>query len=344
MPAVEPGAPTGGDLGLPPLETVPGPSNPWLACGGAGGAEGNKPAGPVPDFAVDPPPPVNWVRYLFGLSMQLLGLGLLTVALALAGMVAVGMIVGTGGFLAVIGGIAAVGAFLFWAGSSTAIGAIDPPALDHRSPVALPRPRRVHVSPDAPAELRAFIAEIAEVERLASAEIDLIDRARAAARAKDDTWYETHIRTLYAAQGRKQQLLRRAGGSLKAFVAGNGDLLKQAKVADPAPLRDALNPITNLREELDAFGVTFREVDALLAVARTPSPLQRFLEERLRLRVRKAKGSPAVLLAQIADELATIEAVDWDAFGGKPKTAKAKASKSKTAKEKTAKAKTKGTR
>lgn len=322
MPVTEPGAPEGG-LGLPPLETVPGPSNPWAICGGAGGAGGNKPVGPVPDFG-DDRPAMNWLWFGLGLSIMSVGLGLVLLAVALGvaivgGGIAAGSAAGAVA-IAIVIGLAFGGGLLFAGGAATSLSAADPPVFDHRRPAALPRPRRIHLSPDAPAELRAFLTDLGEIERLASVEIDTIDRARAAAKAKDDTWYEAHIRALYATQGRKQQLLRRAGASLNAFVAGNADLLKQARVADPTPLRDAINPITSLREELDEIGFTFREVDALLATTRFPSPLLRFLEEQLRLRVRKAKGDPVALVSRIADELATIEAVDWDAFGGKPRT------------------------
>ena len=324
MPATEPGASEGDTFGLPPLETVPGPSNPWAMCGGSGGEASNKPTVPVPDFGA-PSMRIDWPMIGLGAILMAIGFAMVLVAIALVVLVILGAIAATGGLVVGIIGLGATGLVLIGGGAATAIIGIDPPTLDFRKPVALPRPRQVYLSPDAPADLRAFLADLTEVERLCSAEIDIVDRARAAARAKDDSWYETHIRALYATQGRKQQLLRRSGGSLKAFVAGNADLLQQAKIANPVPLRDAVNPITCIRAELDEIGFNFREVDALLATSRIPSPMLTFLEAQVAERVRKAKGNSSALLKSIAAELEKIETVDWNAFGGEPKkTAKAK--------------------
>lgn len=287
-------------------------------CGGSGGESSNKPSGPVPDFGASGVR-IEWFGVVLGSALIVIGIAMLLISAALAGAMLVGAIGVSAIAVVSVLGFAANGLLLTGGGMYVVSVGIDPPTLDFRKPVALPRPRQVYLSPDAPAEFRAFLADLTEVERLCSAEIDIVDRARAAARANDGTWYETHIRALYATQGRKQQLLRRAGGSLKAFVADNADLLKQAKIADPVPLRDAVNPITSIRAELDEIGFNSRDVDALIAASRIPSPMLSFMEAQVADRVRKAKGNSATLLKSIAAELEKIETVDWNAFGGMPK-------------------------
>ncbi len=319
--APEPGAPEGG-YGFPILETVPGPSNPWLSCsgssGGASGSGGAKPLGASFGNILDPKVPINERLVTIGLGLEVAGLAMLLTAMAM--MLAVLYGGAAAGWFTIAIAITVAGFITALIGGVTTISGIDPPAFDFRKALAMPKARTVSVTHDAPKELQDLIWNLMRVERLVSLETDLIDRARAAAQAGDAKWYEHHLRALYAAQGEKQYRLRQAGRSISGFVAANADMLARIRVEDPRPLRDALNPITNLREQLDELGITFSDVNAMLAKLRMPSPLLAALERAVASRVAEAGGTCAGLLKEIAAELEAIETVDWDAFGGKPRT------------------------
>lgn len=315
-----------GDSFTDPPQTIPGPSNPWAACAGADGGTSTK----KPDIVIDLPTieiEVDELKFGTGLALVVLG-G--TAMLAAAGifMFAVGVGIGVGGVggIIAVGVLITIGAFLQGLGLGLSISggsimgtAIDPPSIKHNERVVPPSRRKVSVSSEAPRELVDLLHNIYEAEYLTVGEIDLVDRARTAAKKMDAEWYETHLRDLFTVQDRRNHFLREASKNLNKFLKNYGDKLPKIKIDPKVPLRDAINPITEMRSELEKLGIASGEINALLFQIRVPSPVMSSVERSVAALVKESNGDAVALLQRLSKELGEIETIDWDAFGGKLK-------------------------
>jgi hypothetical protein len=305
--------------GMPaPAETMPGPSNPWATCAGAEGSEPAKPDVPLPDFAVEEGSlRINWSQFGVGVSGLIMALGFALIGLALALAIAAGLVTGGAAWVlgAIVVGILVGAGILAVIGSGSIISSIDPPTPHYAARVVPPPLRKLALHPDMPRELRDLLLHLAEIERLGHAELHITDRARAAAAAKDEKWYDLHMRDLWAVQHLKTHHFAQAGRILAEFAKGHADRLSVATVEVPTSLRDALNPLAGLRKELTEGGLTDSEIEGILFHTRVPSPLQSFLQEQAVLAVKEAKGDPGALLMAAAERMTALDAVEWEAFG-----------------------------
>ncbi len=304
----------GGPVQNPP-SIIPGPSNPWASCSGGGGGGGG--GGGLPDSpeqggmtVVDVPLYHQGQRLLFVagvfliIAMFLLAFVLLSVELAAA---------------AALGAAAALillGVLASGLGSASIISAIDPLVIDYKKRVLPCTLRQVSLSEDAPKPLISMLHNFCELEQLSTGEIDILDRARAAAGANDSEYYDSHLRDLFDVQSRKKYFAKQAADDMRTFLKESSGFLSKIdnKVEFKGPLRDAVNPITELRHDLIDMGVTASEINSYLYFARVPSEQLSIVEKNIKTTLKKTNGDITQTLLQLADDLESIEWLSKDAF------------------------------
>ncbi|WP_147277320.1 hypothetical protein [Rhodovulum sp. 12E13] len=153
------------------------------------------------------------------------------------------------------------------------IAGLDPVTVDYRSRVRPPLPRRLALPRSTPPEAAAHVLAMAEVDRLSTAEIDIVDRARAAAAASADEHYRRHLQDLFVVQTLRGEALGEATASLRGMLRAQSDRFGRVTAEPGRPLREVLNPLTNLRAPLEAIGVGATDVNAVLLASRLPGPL-----------------------------------------------------------------------
>jgi hypothetical protein len=315
-----------GPLGGDPLETLPGPANPWLMCESAS-ESGEKPAPSdivLPDFALSQGSAVgvNWRKISVGMGLMVAGI--LVIVSAIVGALAVAATLpataaGTsaGVAVAVVGAfLAGGGAILMGAGGATVIGGIEPKTSDYKKHVPAVPTRKLSLPGDLPTPVATFMQAVAEIERLSTAETDIIDHARGAAKAGDKSWTELHLRDLYHVQNAKQSYVKQLGGALKEINAAFGKDFDHHFVDPEEPVRDLINPLIEMRGTLsEAAGICNAEINGILATVRVPSPMSAALDASVRELARKAEGQPSAMVNMAAEQLEQIDVIDREAFG-----------------------------
>lgn len=319
-----------GPLGGDPLATLPGPDNPWLACAGdeVSGCEN---------------PAANW--YLAGdlTDQMLVGCGkdghkigngtkmivssLGVIAAAIAGGLAVDATLPSSttgsaqsAMAALVGSLVAGGAIvLAGCGGATLLDGIAPKVTDYKKHVPALRMRKYSLPADLDASVPGFLVAVTEVERLSTAETDIIDHARAAARSRDRSWTELHLRDLYHVQNAKQKYLMQAAAALTRINKSFGSSFDQNRVNPEEHLRDLVNPVIEMRGVLsEAVSISNAEINSFLAMVRIPSPLSKALDEMVGDLVRRANGQPSQMIQIATEELERLNIIDYEAFGLKP--------------------------
>jgi len=319
-----------GPFGDGPAEVLPGPNNPWLACGGGG--SGGRPAPgagkpELPDLQIPDQGSVSvdWKKIGVGTTMMVGGVLIVVVTIIVA--IAIGASLpatGTGIAIGIVVGIigsviAAGGSALAGAGGATVLGGIDPKVIDYKKHVA-PLPRRSLSLPHGlPPSVVNFMMAIVEIELLSTAETDIIDYARAAAQANDKKWTDLHLRDLYYVQSGKQHFMDEMVASLREITQAFGKDFDNHKVDPTEPLRDMINPIIEMRSTMkEVADISSTEINALLQQIRVPSPMATSLENSVQALAKSAGGQPSKMLDLAADQLGDLDCVDWEAFGMKP--------------------------
>ena len=318
-----------GPLGGDPLETLPGPSNPWLACSGGGGQRPSEPGQDKPALPDFVPPQegavgIDWKKIGVGVAMVVAGL--LVIVAAVVGALAVAATLpatATGVAAAVVVGVvgsvvAAGGAILTGAGGATVIGGIDPKISDYKKHVPAVPMRRLALPGDLPAPVVTFMQSVSEIERLSTAETDIIDHARAAAKADDKSWTELHQRDLWHVQNAKQHFVGELAGALKEINAAFGKDFDQHRVDPEEPVRDLVNPLIEMRGTLREVGdISSAEINSILATVRVPSPMSEAIDASVRQYAEKAQGQPSAMIDIAIDQLEQLDVIDHEAFGVK---------------------------
>ncbi|MCK0098381.1 hypothetical protein MWU38_03195 [Qipengyuania sp. S6317L1] len=318
-----------GPLGGNPLAKLPGPESPWLV-GECGNPPRQSPSvtaigggGNVPDFAgLDLADlTIDWNKVACGTAMASCGLSIL--AAAMVGGLAVSAVLpstatGTAkaGLVAITGSVLVAGALvLTQAGATTVVGGIDPKITDYKKHVAALPMRKLALPADLDPGALRYLSAIAEVERLSTAESDIIDHARAAAKAGDKSWTELHLRDLYHVENAKQHFMNAAAKALDEINGLFGAELDCHCVNTGDALRDLVNPVIEMRATLqEVASISSAEINALLALVRIPSPLSQSLERAVAVEVDKAGGQPSQIITSSAAQLAALDVVDHGAF------------------------------
>ncbi|WP_298334732.1 hypothetical protein [uncultured Erythrobacter sp.] len=319
-----------GPLGGDPLETLPGPSNPWLACDGSGNDRTGKPGEndpKLPDFPVPDEGSVGIDWKKIGVGVGMVVAGVLVIVAAIVGALAVAATLpatATGAAAAVVVAIvgsmlAAGGSILMGAGGATVIGGIDPKISDYKKHVPAVPMRKLALPGDLPPAVATFMQSVAEIERLSTAETDIIDHARAAAKANDKSWTELHLRDLWHVQNAKQHFVGTLSGALREINAAFGQDFDQHHVDPQEPVRDLINPLIEMRATLnEVASISSAEVNGILATVRVPSPMSEAIDTSVRKFATQAKGQPSEMVNIAADQLECLDVIDHEAFGRKP--------------------------
>lgn len=316
-----------GPLGGDPLETLPGPGNPWLACTGgertqAGERGVDDPE--LPDFAhcEDGSIAIDWTKIGVGLSMVTSGVAVIAAGIVGAVAVAANLPATAAGTPAnvstsTIGAIlAAGGTILIGAGLATVIGGIDPKISDYKKHVPAIPTRKLALPGDLPAPVTHFMQAVAEIERLSTAETDIIDHARAAAKANDKSWTELHLRDLYHVQNAKQHFIGQVAGSLTEINAALAKDFDQHRLDPDEPVRDLINPLIEMRSTLhEVAGLSSTEINNVLATVRVPSPMSQAIDTSIQKLATKAEGQPSMMVKIAAEQLDRLDVIDHAAFG-----------------------------
>ncbi|KEO92183.1 hypothetical protein EH31_05820 [Erythrobacter longus] len=316
-----------GPLGGDPLETLPGPANPWFSCSGADNArpaEAGVDTPELPDFALSKEGAIaiDWKKIGVGHSMVTSGVSVIAVGIVGAVAVAANLPATAAGTAAnastsTIGAIlAAGGSVLIGAGLATMIGGIDPKISDYKKHVPAVPTRKLALPGDLPAPVTSFMQAVAEIERLSTAETDIIDHARAAAKAKDKSWTELHLRDLYHVQNAKQHFVGELAGSLNEINAAFGKEFDHHRVDPDEPVRDLVNPLIEMRSTLnEVAGLSSTEINNILATVRVPSPMSEAIDTSIQRIATKAEGQPSEMVNIAVQQLANLDVIDHEAFG-----------------------------
>ncbi|MBF9060267.1 hypothetical protein HKCCSP123_13860 [Rhodobacterales bacterium HKCCSP123] len=318
----EPGGPHWDDPFSTPLEKTPDTNNPWASCAGGGSSGGSKPL-------VDPPEiPPEWLegsvgfdrdRYNDGFTFVLMGLSSLAAGAALAAYgVAVAIAGGPVGIAVVavtLGGIlVAFGAALALGGVGAMNSAVDPVVLRYDWRATQPPRVSLKIPADTPTPLVNLLLTGHEFRHLSQGEVQLYDLARAAAEKKDQAWYETHMRDLWAVQNSKARVARALADNLDAVATEFEDVLKNFNWDSREPMRNVFNPISDMRSQLHDLGVSGGEIDLLLQPTRIIDPVARHTHSELRKVGEKFDGDGAALLRWVAGGLREMDMIDRQAF------------------------------
>lgn len=315
-----------GPLGGDPLETLPGPNNPWLACTGEGIARAserseNDPKLPAFVLPTDGSLTVDWKKIDTGFTMM--SAGALTIVTAIVGGIAVAATLPTSGVGTAAGvltstvaiTLAAGGSILMGAGNATVIGGIDPKISDYKKHVPAVPTRKLALPADLPPAAMTFMQAACEIERLSTAETDIIDHARAAAKANDKSWTELHLRDLHHVQHGKQHFVGKLATVLREINEDFANEFDQARVDPDEPVRDLINPLIEMRGSLDEVAsLSSAEINNMLGIVRVPSPMSVAMEETVGRLANKAQGQPSELINLAIDQLERLNVIDHEAF------------------------------
>ncbi|MEO1222037.1 MAG: hypothetical protein AAFY42_11900 [Pseudomonadota bacterium] len=316
-----------GPLGGDPLESLPGPSNPWLACSGDSSQRPSEPGAgdpQLPHFVMPEEGAVHidWNKISVGMNLAVSGTLVTISALVGAFAMAANLPAPTAGApagaaVSVVGSyLAAGGVILMGAGGATMIGGIDPKISDYKKHVPAVPTRKLALSGDLPAPVVPFMLAVAEIERLSTAETDIIDHARAAAKADDKSWTELHLRDLYHVQNAKQHYVGLLAGALAAINEAFGKDFDQHWIDPEEPVRDLINPLIEMRGTLiEVAGIGSAEVNSVLATVRMPSPLSDALEASVHAFASEVEGQPSAIVGKAVDQLERLDVIDREAFG-----------------------------
>lgn len=321
-----------GPLGGDPLESVPGPDNPWLACVGVDRAdreamlrgETSVNALQLPEFALpqEGDTGIDWTKISVGLGLTCASVLVIVAAVNGALATAASLPATAAGTpastqVAVIGAyLAGGGVVLMAAGSATIMAAIDPKVSDYKKHVPAVPMRKLALSGDLPAPVATFMQSVAELERLSTAETDIIDHARAAAKANDKSWTELHLRDLYHVQNAKQHFVGELSGALGQINAAFGSKFDQHRVDPEELLRDMINPLIEMRSALnEVASISNAELNAVLQTVRVPSPMGEAINATVRAMANEAQGQPSRMVNMAVQQLERIDVVDREAFG-----------------------------
>lgn len=319
-----------GPLGGDPLETMPGPGNPWLTCTGGGNVRPGEPGEndpKLPDFALPEEGSISIDWKKIGVGFSMIVTGILVIVAAIVGALAVAATLpattvgaAAGVVVAVVGVmLAAGGAILMGAGGATVIGGIDPKIGDYKKHVPAVPTRKLALPGDLPVAVVAFMQSVAEIERLSTAETDIIDHTRAAAKANDKSWTELHLRDLYHVQSAKQHFVGQLAGSLNEINAAFGKDFDQHRVDPDEPVRDLVNPLIEMRSTLnEVAGLSSTEINNILSTVRVPSPMSEAIDASIQKLATKAQGQPSEMVNIAAGQLERMDVIDHEAFGLKP--------------------------
>ena len=198
---------------------------------------------------------------------------------------------------------------------TTVLGGIDPKITDYKKHVPALPTRKLSLPADLDPSVLRYLTAIAEVERLSTAESDIIDHARAAAKAGDKSWTELHLRDLYHVENAKQHFVRGAADALSDVNERFGSELDHHCVDTSDALRDLVNPVIEMRATLhEVASISSAEINALLALVRIPSPLSQTLEKAVAEQAQKAGGQPSEMIRLASAQLAALDVVDHAAF------------------------------
>ncbi|MEM1053085.1 MAG: hypothetical protein AAGI28_13430 [Pseudomonadota bacterium] len=319
-----------GPLGGHPLETLPGPDNPWLACAGSDtrralpASDDGANILQLPDFAISENGviAIDWTK--IGVGFTMINAGVLTIVSAIIGGVAMaatlpatGVGVSAGVMTSSVAStLAAGGAILIGAGGATVIGAIDPAISDYKKHVPAVPMRKLALPADLPPAVTNFMQSVTEIERLSTAETDIIDHARAAAKAGDKSWAELHLRDLYHVQNGKQHFVGQLGSALREINAAFGKDFDQHRIDPAEPTRDLINPLIEMRATLgEVASISSAEINGILATVRVPSPMSEAIDASVRKFAEQAGGQPSEMVSIAADQLERLDMIDHEAFG-----------------------------
>jgi hypothetical protein len=278
----------------------------------------------LPDFALPAEGAVriDWGKISVGMSIVASGALVSIVAIVGAFAVAASLPAPTAGApagaaVAVVGSyLAAGGVILMGAGGATMIGGIDPKISDYKKHVPAVPTRKLALSGDLPAPVVAFMQAVSEIERLSTAETDIIDHARAAAKASDKSWTELHLRDLYHVQNAKQHYIKELSGALKAINAAFGKDFDQHWVDPEHPVRDLINPLIEMRGTLgEVAGISGAEINSVLTTVRVPSPMSEALEASVHSYATQVEGQPSAMVNIAVNQLDRLDVIDRKAFG-----------------------------
>ena len=313
-----------GDDLTTPLETMPGPSNPWAAKSGGGRPTGGGVGKPVPDFR--PPRPdeggfgdvvIDGDHMVGGHVMQ--GLGVLAIA---GGMLSVGIAAGAAaagaatpvGWVVVGVGLTVIGVGLLVAGTATEIGGIDPPVNDWRERVRPVAARRWRVPVWMSAEEAELLRAGWEIERLSQGQFDLIDRARTAAAEKDDKVYAMHLEDLFQVQSLMERHAAKLADGLEAMIKAHADVIASEPLPKAADIRDLSMNLPAERALLADMGVGSGDLVLAMAAMRGLGDRQQAFQDFVTARLDKAGGDLGTLVSGLAEDLRGRDYVDWRAF------------------------------
>ena len=317
-----------GGFGIP--QVMPGPSNPWASKSGGsggggtsgGGSGSSKPQLPAPRFPAPEEGSFRWPtldEILIGGGMiimiegiSLVGLGLAALAAAAAGAGAPVALVALGYFAIIMGGLA------IGFGAVALLAGIDPPVRNYAETVR-PRPMRLVNPPKGATPAMEKAMEVfARLETLGTAEVDIIYRARSAAEAGDAKAYDKQVRDLFAVQGHRQNALAEAAALFGEVAKDHADALADLDMSGRLFPPNLAAALTDHRDEIEAMGLSPSDLNNVMALMNTPSPVLECAMEELD----KAQGKPRSgvdLLKQTETALGGLDMMTWEAFGGPPK-------------------------
>lgn len=319
-----------GPLGGDPLAKLPGPENPWLACAGVSGSGSEDPAAnwyQSGDLADQMTVGLGQDGHKISNGTKMIASSLAVIAAAIAGGLAVDATLPSsttgsaqGAMAALVGSVVAGGAILLaGCGVASLLDGVAPKITDCKKHVpALPM-RKYSLPADLDASVPSFLVAVAELERLSTAETDIIDHARAAAKVGDGSWTELHLRDLYHVQNARQKYLTQAAAALRQINTIFGARFDQNRVDPEEALCDLINPVIEMRGALgEAVSISNAEMNNFLAMVRIPSPLSKALGEMFSDLAKRANGQPSQMMQIAIEELERLDVIDYEAFGLKP--------------------------
>jgi len=285
-------------------------------------AGADQPELPDFDFPKEGAIAIDWKKIGVGHSMVTSGVTVIAAGIVGAVAVAANLPATAAGTAAnvstsTIGAIlAAGGSVLIGAGLATMIGGIDPAISDYKKHVPAVPTRKLALPGDLPAPVTSFMQAVAEIERLSTAETDIIDHARAAAKANDKSWTELHLRDLYHVQNAKQHFTGELARALREINAAFGKGFDHHRIDPDECSRDLINPLIEMRSTLnEVAGLSSTEINNILATVRVPSPVSEAIDASVHKFARQAGGQPSMMVDMTAGQLERLDVIDREAFG-----------------------------
>jgi hypothetical protein len=148
--------------------------------------------------------------------------------------------------------------------------------------------------------------------------LDSRDRHRGPARAAAaaDEHYRLHLQDLFVVQTLRAEALREATASLRGMLRAQSERFDRVTAEPGRPLREVLNPVTNLRAPLEAIGVGPADVNAVLLASRLPGPSLSALQSGRDALLDRHGGVVARALHDMADVIDALDPLSRAAFEG----------------------------